>query len=110
MQAGLRGRWQACGECEGGRAGLELTADGRWYALYADDTGLLWRAIEWKHSGAWETYDMNAGGWPDYRVRWIVDGAGTASDTPLLYGEPGRRSLVLSGDSNCRRYVELVAE
>jgi hypothetical protein len=84
------GSWVRCTDATvlcSDEAGLEFTADGTFYQLYADDSGRLWRGRGWGRRGWWETLvDATQ---PDvYQLRLYPDGAYGGTLVPVtLTGE-----------------------
>lgn len=87
---GLLGVWTLCGEqsafCSTEESGLELTADGRWYKLFADADGRLWRGRGWDRRGSFTIIDTSGGsnGAGSYQLNLEIDGSGTVISHPVI--------------------------
>jgi hypothetical protein len=99
----LPGYWGLCGESPfwtSTEQGLELDRDGRWYRLYADADGVLWRAIEWGERGTWEVLESTG------QLNLAIDGSGTAICEPPRISPDGTQ-LSVNNYGHIGNYVRL---
>ena len=86
-ETGVIGIWH---NCEAGPvdafAGFELAGDRRWYELFADEHGALWRAADWQHRGDWHVLATRNG--PDlFQLNLALDSGGTLPALPIVSGD-----------------------
>jgi hypothetical protein len=105
LQNALVGYWALCSEqspfCSNEEAGLEIASDGRWYKLYADESGRLWRGLGWERRGTWKLLDAgppwNAPG--TYQLNLEFLRGGIMMIRPELSGD--RTQLHLNNNGAC---------
>ena len=86
MQSSLQGVWIACAgdpALPPSVAGLEIASDGKWYHLYADSDGKLYRGLGWGRRGSYELLDTSSMNGPGhYQVNFNPIGATDALPRP----------------------------
>lgn len=96
----MLGTWALCDDVSvfgSSEAGLEITADGRWYKLYAEG-GKLVRGKGFDRAGRWSIIDTSGfNGAGSYQLNLDVDGGGTVITHPALSGGPRKMRLNNNG-------------
>jgi hypothetical protein len=104
--AGLPGLWKLCGGTtpfwQSSESGLELGADGRWFKLYADASGSLWRALSWGERGTWEVLEDTG------QLNLYAYGSGTYIVNPVRLSSDGQQ-LELNSTGQIGEYARFSA-
>jgi hypothetical protein len=100
----IQGRWLSCNGsvfCSN-EIGIEITADGRWYKLYAAGPTTLVRGAGFDETGTWSVIDTSSMNFPDawWQLNFEIYGSGFIVTHPAL--STGPRHMRLNNNGVCQ--------